>query len=89
MNKQLLNNEERVLHAFSNSSLLVVQPGFPVDQRTIFGLCGDDSDLAVSLEWSDAAGCKWVADFTEESLTSASFINNQITLKDSEGEMPS
>lgn len=86
MNKQSLNKQERVLGALSNSSLLLVEPGFPVEQRTIFGLCGEDSDLAVSLEWHDAAGCKWVADFTEENLTSASVTRNRIALKDSEGE---
>jgi len=86
MKNQLLSKQERVFHALTNSDLLLVQPGFPVEQRTVFGLCGDDSDLAVSIEWQDSAGCKWVADLTEESLASASVTRNQITLKDSEGE---
>jgi hypothetical protein len=86
MNKHPLDKEARVLRIFSDSTLLLVQPGFPVEQRTIYGLCGDDSDLAVSIEWQDSAGCKWVADFTEESSTSAFVTHNQITLKDSEGQ---
>jgi hypothetical protein len=86
MNKQPLSKQERVLRALTNSSLLLVQPGFPVEQRTIFGLCGDDSDLAVSIKWHDSTGCKWAANFTEESLSSATVAQNQITLKDSEDE---
>jgi hypothetical protein len=86
MSKQLLSKQESVFRALSNSSLLLVQPGFPIERRTIFGLCGDDSDLAVSIEWHDGAGCKWTADFTEESLSSATVALNQITLKDSEDE---
>lgn len=86
MNKHLLNKQERVLRAFSDSNVLFVNAGFLVEQRTVFGLSGEDSDLAVSIEWSDAAGCKWAADFTEENLLTASFAHNQITLNDSEGE---
>jgi hypothetical protein len=86
VNKQLLNKQERVLQALSNAGLLLVDSGFPVEQRTVFGLGGEDSELAVSLEWHDAAGCQWVADFPEESLTNATVARNQITLKDSEGE---
>jgi hypothetical protein len=86
MNTQLLNKQERVLFALSNAGLLQVQSGFAVEQRTIYGLCGDSSDLAFSIEWRDSVGCKWAADFTEESLASASVTDNQITLTDSEGE---
>jgi hypothetical protein len=86
VNKQRLNQQERVLQALSNSSLLLVGSGFPVERRTVYGLAGEDSDLAVSLEWHDATGCQWVADFTEENLMSATVARNQIALKDSEGE---
>lgn len=86
MSEELPNKQERVLRALSNSRLLLVEQGFPVEQRTIFGLCGEDSDLAVSLEWRDAEDCKWVADFTEESLKNATVEKNQIALTDSEGE---
>ena len=75
------------MSALSESELLVIEPGFPVERRTIFGISGDDSDMAVSLEWCDTAGCKWVADFTEESLASAAISHNRIALKDSEGEI--
>ena len=85
MNKQPLNKQEHVWGALADSGLLLVEPGFPVERRTLFGVCGEDSDLAVSLEWRDAAGCEWVADFTEESLASAVVTHNQIALKDSEG----
>jgi hypothetical protein len=74
------------LDALSNSSLLLVEPGLLVEKRTVLGLSGEDSDLAVSIEWNDAAGCRWAADFTEESLMSASVTRNRIALKDSEGD---
>jgi hypothetical protein len=80
-----MNKQEQVLYALSNAGLLYVQPGFPVEQRTIYGLCGDGSDLAFSIEWRDSAGCKWAADFAEESFATADVERNQITLKDSEG----
>jgi hypothetical protein len=86
LNSQLLNKQERVLLALSNSGLVLVDKEFPVERRTVFGICGEDSDLAVSLEWHDSAGCQWVADFTKASLRNASVKNNQITLKDSEDE---
>lgn len=84
MNKQSSSKQERVLRALSDSEFLLVEPGYPVEQRTVFGLCGDNSDLAISIEWRDEAGCQWAADFTEESLASASITQNQITLKDSD-----
>ncbi len=87
VNKQLFNKQERVMQVLSNSPLLLVGSGFPVEQRTIFGLCGEDSELAASIEWRDSEGCKWAADFTEESLANALAKDNQIALKDSEGDM--
>jgi hypothetical protein len=86
VNTKKFNQPERVLQVLSNSGLLLVDSGFPVEQRTVFGLGGDHSDLAVSLEWRDAAGCQWVADFTEENLLNATVTRNQIALNDSEGE---
>jgi hypothetical protein len=85
MNKQPLNQQERVLQVLTDSSLLFIDSGFPVEQRTVLGLGGEDSELAVSLEWHDATGCQWVAEFTEGSLRSATVTHNQIAMKDSEG----
>jgi len=82
----MTNKQDRILHALSNSNCLFVKPGFLVEQRTIFGVHGDETDLAISLQWRDTAGCQWEADFTEISLMSASVTHNQIALKDSEGE---
>jgi hypothetical protein len=82
----MTNKQDRILHALSNSDCLFVEPGFLVEQRTIFGVHGDETDLAISLKWHDAAGCEWEADFTEESLINASTTQNRITLNDSEGE---
>jgi hypothetical protein len=86
MDKPLISPQQHVFHALSNSSLGLVDSVFPVEQRTVFGLGGEDSDLAVSLEWQDAAGCQWVADFTGENLRGATVTRNQISLQDSEGE---
>lgn len=82
----MTSKQDRILHALSNSDCLFVEPGFLVEQRTIFGMHGDETDLAISLQWHDATGCEWEADFTEESLMNASMTQNRIRLNDSEGE---
>jgi hypothetical protein len=81
-----MNKQRRVFDALSNAGLILVQPGFPVEQRTIFGLHNDPSDLAISLKWHDTEGCEWEADFMEGNLTNASVAQNRITLNDSVGE---
>ena len=81
-----MNKQHRVFDALSNAGVVLVQSGYPVEQRTIFGLHGDCSDLAISLKWRDAQGCEWESDFTEESLMNASLTQNRIMLNDSEGE---
>jgi hypothetical protein len=81
----MTNKQDRILRALSNSDCLFVEPGFLVEQRTIYGVHGDETDLAISLQWRDAAGCEWEADFTEENLMGACVRRNRITLKDSEG----
>lgn len=81
-----MNKQRRVFDALSNAGLILVQPGFPVEQRTIFGLHNDSSDLAISFKWHDTEGCEWEADFTEGNLTNASVTQNRITLNDSVGE---
>jgi len=45
-----MNKQHRVFDALSNAGLILVQPGFPVEQRTIFGLHNDSADLAISLK---------------------------------------
>jgi hypothetical protein len=82
----MTNKQDRILRALSNSDCLFVEPGFLVEQRTIYGVHGDETDLAISLQWRDTAGCQWEADFTEESLMNASMTQNRIRLNDSEGE---
>jgi hypothetical protein len=82
----MTSKQDHILHTLSNSDCLFVEPGFPVEQRTIFGVHGDETDLAISLKWHDATGCEWEADFTEESLMNASMTQNRIMLNDSEGE---
>lgn len=86
MNGTLIDKQSRALRALSDAGLILVQPGFPVEQRIIFGVHGDETDLAISLKWHDATGCEWEADFTEESLMNASMTQNRIMLNDSEGE---
>ena len=84
--KKTANKQRCVFNALANTDLVIVQPGFPVVERTIFGLHGDDSDLAISFRWRDAAGCEWEANFTEQNLLDAQVAQNCITLHDSEGE---
>lgn len=81
-----MNKQRRIFDALSNAGLISVQPGYLVEQRTIFGLHNDSSDLAISLKWHDAEGCEWEADFTEGNLTNATVAQNLITLNDSAGE---
>ena len=81
-----MSKQSQVFRALSNVGLILVQPGFPVEQRTIFGLHDDPSDLAISLKWHDAEGCEWEADFTEGNLANASVAQNRIALNDSAGE---
>jgi hypothetical protein len=81
-----MNKQRRVFDALSNAGLILIQPGFSVERRTLFGLHNDSSDLAISLKWHDAEGCEWEADFTEENLMNASITQNRIMLNDSEGE---
>ena len=80
------NNQERAFRALANSDILVVEPNCLVEQRTILGVHGDDTDSAISLQWRDAKGCLWEAEFTEGSLKDANIEQNRLVLKDAEGE---
>jgi hypothetical protein len=82
---KMTNKEKQVLRVLSNADALFVEPGFLVEQRTIFGVHGDEADPAISLQWRDSAGCIWESDFTEKSLLDADVTGHRITLKDSGG----
>lgn len=83
--RQMRNRRERILRALSDSDVLLVEPGYFVEQRTIYGPHGEQSDMAISLQWRDAEGCLWACDFLEEDLANAQVARNRILLKDSEG----
>jgi len=80
----MTNKPNRILRALSNADVLLVEPGFLVERRTVFGVHGDETDVAISLNWRDMAGCEWEADFNEKARTDAGVMHNRITLKDSE-----
>jgi hypothetical protein len=81
----MINKQERVLRGLADSTVLLVEPGYWVEERTVHGLYGDRDDLAISLRWRDADGCLWEADFLEQSLMDATIHGNRVVLKDSEG----
>jgi len=80
------SKQKRVLLALAYSDALHVEPGFPVEQRSIFGVDGDPTDVAISLQWRDIEGCVWEADFTGQSFVEADITRNRITLHDSQGD---
>lgn len=81
-----MDKQKRVFHAMSNAVLILVKPGCYVKQKTIYGLAGEPSDLALSLKWRDAEGYEWEADFTEQCLEKATMRRNRIRLNDSDGD---
>lgn len=85
MGMAMTKKQQRILSALADSDMLFVEPGQVVEQRTVHGVHGEDSEVAISLQWRDAAGCVWEADFTENSLHRAAITRNRITLEDTEG----
>ena len=79
-------NQQRVIDIIANSEIVLMGPNGAIESRTIFGVHGDDDDLAVSLAWHDACGNMWEADFTEQRLDQAAFAENEITIVDSLGQ---
>jgi hypothetical protein len=80
---QSMNNKsEHILRVLSEADVLLAEPGFVVEQRTVYGVHGDETDLAMSINWRDSTGCEWEAEFTEKALLDAVVEQNRITLRD-------
>ena len=81
----MLDRASQILGCLLDASVTTVEPGFVVESRTSYGVHGDKDDLALSVEWRDAEGCLWAADFLEEALAVAELRTATISLRDAEG----
>jgi sugar phosphate isomerase/epimerase len=68
-----------------DAPVVTVEPGFTVEARITEGVHGESEELALSLEWRDAEGCLWAADFSEDALALAELHDATISLRDMEG----
>ena len=75
----------QVLDCLLDAPLITVEPGFTVESRTSYGVHGEKEGLALSVEWRDAEGCSWVADFSEEALALAELRKATVLLRDTDG----
>jgi len=81
----MLNRASQILDCLLDAPVIAVEPGFAVESRTSCGVHGDKDDLALSVEWRDAEGCLWAADFSEEALARAEMQASAISLRDGDG----
>ena len=68
-----------------DAPVVTVEPGFTLAMRTSYGVHGEDDDLALSVEWRDAEGCLWAADFMESALALAELRDGTVSLRDVDG----
>jgi hypothetical protein len=85
--KAMSDRGSQVLRCLLDAPVVTVEPGFTVEMRTSYGVHGENDDLALSVEWRDAEGCLWAADFTEDALARAELRKGTISLRDVEGGM--
>jgi len=81
----MLDRASQILDCLMDAPVITVEPGFTVDARTSYGVCDDDDDLALTVEWRDAEGCIRAADFSEAVLARAKLRNGAISLRDTDG----
>lgn len=75
----------QVLRCLLDAPVVTVEPGFTVEARISHGVHGENDDLALSVEWRDAEGCSWSADFSEDALALAELRKATISLRDVDG----
>jgi hypothetical protein len=75
----------QVLCCILDAPVVTVEPGFTVEPRISHGVHGENDDLALSVEWHDAEGCLWSADFSEDVLTLAELRDATVLLRDIDG----
>lgn len=73
------NRASQVLQRLSDAPIVTVEPGFMVESRTSYGVHGEGDDLAFSVEWRDAEGCVWAADFSENALAQAEIDGGSVS----------
>lgn len=74
-----------ILQTLSDAPAISVEPGLVVESRVSHGIHGEDADLALSVEWRDAEGCLWAADFTESALARAEITGGVVSVRDVDG----
>ena len=78
----MTDRASQVLRLLLDAPVLTLEPGFTVEARTSYGVHGESDDLAVSVEWRDAEGCLWSADFLENALTLAELGEATVSMRD-------
>ncbi|MGA9777183.1 MAG: hypothetical protein ACLPRE_06570 [Limisphaerales bacterium] len=81
----MLNRASQILDCLLDASVIAVEPGFVVESRTSYGIHGGKDDLAFSVEWCDAEGCLWAADFSQTALALAELQTATVSLRDADG----
>jgi hypothetical protein len=81
----MFHRASQVLDCLIATPLIATESGFPVETRTAYGIHGEKDDLAFSIEWRDADGCLWAADFSEEALELADLRKATVSMSDAEG----
>ena len=81
----MLDRASQILDCLMDTPVIAVEPGFVVESRTAHGVHGDKDDLALSVEWRDARGCLWAADFSEAALALAEVWKATVSMHDFEG----
>jgi len=74
----------QILCCLLDVPVVTVEPGFTVESRISHGVHGENDDLALSVEWRDAEGCLWSADFSENALA-LELRKATISLRDVDG----
>jgi hypothetical protein len=81
----MFHRASKILDCLLATPLIATESGYSVESRSAYGIHGEKDDLAFSVEWRDADGCLWAADFTEEALALAEVRGSTISLTDDEG----
>ncbi|MDE3068650.1 MAG: hypothetical protein KGJ60_14030 [Verrucomicrobiota bacterium] len=81
----MLDRAPQILDCLLDTPVITVEPGFVVESRTSSGIHGEKDELALSVEWRDAKGCLWAADFSEAALAEADLREATISMRDGDG----
>lgn len=79
------NRATQLLDQLSLAPVITAEPGFALESRISYGVHGDDDEVAFSVEWRDAEGCLWAADFSEIALAQAEIDGGAVSMRDTDG----